>query len=84
MRGISFGFIRDSYNRNMQSASSKRGARIAMYAVPGLLAFCLAVSNYMQQSFGVYLKYQAMVDSFYINKMKNQNKDVNLSIIKDN
>ena len=43
LRGLSFSFIRDSYNRNMQSASSKRGARIAMYAVPGLLAFGLAV-----------------------------------------
>jgi hypothetical protein len=48
LRGLNFNFIRDYYNRNLQGASSKRGARIAMYAVPGLLAFGLAVSNYLQ------------------------------------
>ena len=68
----------------MQSASSKRGARIAMYAIPGVMAFGLAVSNYLQQSFGVYLKYQALVDSYYIHSKKQQNQEVTMSIIKDN
>ena len=37
-----------------------------MYTVPAVFAVLLATSNYMQQAFGVYLKYQAMVDSYYM------------------
>ena len=66
LRGINFGFIRDSYNRNVSSGASQRKVKIAMYAIPGLLSFGLAVSNYFQQSFGIYLKYQALVDSHYL------------------
>jgi hypothetical protein len=42
-----------------------------MYAVPAVLSFGLALSNYAQQSFGVYLKYQAMVDTYYLKHKAN-------------
>jgi len=57
-----------------------------MYAVPGVLAFGLALSNYFQQSFGIYLKYQALVDSYYLKQQKERYPDQpvpTLSIIKD-
>ena len=52
-----------------------------MYAVPGIVSFGLAVSNYLQQSFGIYLKYQALVDSYYV-QSKGGSPDV-LSTIQD-
>ena len=66
----------------MSSSSSKRKVQIAMYAVPAVLSFGLALSNYFQQSFGIYLKYQALVDSYYI-KQKGGDPS-SLSLIKDN
>jgi len=68
LQSLRFGFIKDSYNRTMSSSSSKRKATIAMYAIPAVVSFGLALSNYAQQSFGVYLKYQALVDSYYLQK----------------
>jgi len=50
----------------MASPSSQRKVQIAIYAVPAVVSFGLAVSNYLQQSFGIYLKYQALVDSYYV------------------
>lgn len=39
-----------------------------MYAVPAVVSFGIAVTNYLQQSFGIYLKYQALVDSYYVSQ----------------
>jgi hypothetical protein len=50
-----------------------------MYAIPATVAFGLALSNYAQQSFGVYLKYQALVDSYYLQKKGG----ASLSVIQD-
>lgn len=68
LRTLKFGFIRDIYNKSMSNSSSKRKVQIAMYAIPAAISFGIAFSNYLQQSFGIYLKYQALVDSYYIQK----------------
>jgi len=65
----------------MSSSASKRKVTIAIYAIPAVVSFGLALSNYAQQSFGVYLKYQALVDSYYLQK-KGGDK-VGLSVIQD-
>lgn len=65
----------------MASSSSKRKATIAMYAIPAVLSFGLSLSNYAQQSFGIYLKYQAMVDSYYLQKKGGDS--ASLSVIQD-
>ena len=57
LRTLRFGFVKDFYNRSFQSSSSQRKMKIAMYLIPAGVSFGLAVSNYLQQSFGVYLKY---------------------------
>ena len=57
-----------------------------MYVIPGVMSFGLALSNYFQQSFGIYLKYQALVDSHYLNRRKLQSPSQpapTLDIIKD-
>ena len=82
LRSLRFGFIKDSYNKAMSSSSSQRKITIAMYAVPAVVAFGLAVSNYAQQSFGVYLKYQALVDSYYLKKKGGEEKG-GLAMIQD-
>ena len=66
----------------MGSSSSKRKVKVAMYAIPAAVAFGLAVSNYFQQSFGIYLKYQALVDSYYI-KQRGAEAALNLGVIQD-
>ncbi len=81
LRNLRFGFIRDSYNRSLSSSGSQRKVKLAMYLVPGLVSFGLALSNYFQQSFGIYLKYQALVDSYYIHS-KGGDRSV-LSTIQD-
>jgi hypothetical protein len=57
LRGLRFNFIKDSYNRSLGNQSSQRKIQFAMYAVPAVVSFGLALSNYFQQSFGIYLKY---------------------------
>lgn len=37
-----------------------------LYAFPVVASFAAAMNNYLTVSFGVYLKYQAMVDSYYL------------------
>lgn len=81
LRNLRFGFIRDSYNRSLSNSGSQRRVKLAMYLVPGIVSFGLALSNYFQQSFGIYLKYQALVDSYYIHS-KGGDKSV-LSTIQD-
>lgn len=42
-----------------------RRARFAYYMVPMFIFTSLAVSNFVHVSFGVYLKYQALIDANY-------------------
>lgn len=74
-----FGFVRDSYNRLLGSTSGQRKIRVFMYLLPAAVSFGVATQNYLQVSFGIYLKYQALVDSYYIQK----NDTNNLTLIED-
>lgn len=48
LRGLRFGFIRDKYNKSMSSGNGKLKLTIAMYAIPAVVSFGLALSNYAQ------------------------------------
>ncbi len=37
---------------------------IAIILVPTVVSFGVAYSNYLQNTFGIYLKYQALVDTY--------------------
>ena len=79
LRSLSFGFIRDNYNKTLGNSTTHRKATALLYFFPALFAFGVATQNYVVVSFGVYLKYQAFVDSFYLKKKQTNT----LSIIKD-
>ncbi|CDW88167.1 UNKNOWN [Stylonychia lemnae] len=66
MRGMQFGYIRESYNRLLGSTRSQRRFKLFMFAFPAIISFGVAVQNYLQVTFGIYLKYQALVDSYYL------------------
>ena len=50
-------------------ARSKSRLIFLLYALPTLLTMTGAVIHYVNQTFIVYLKYQAMVDQYYYNRL---------------
>ena len=46
------------------SGSGARRLKVAYYAVPMFALTAVAFSNFLSVSFGVYLKYQALIDSY--------------------
>jgi hypothetical protein len=49
-----------------------RRFKIAYYAFPLIIGSVVGVAHYASQSMAIYLKYQAMVDSFYAKKLQEQ------------
>ena len=49
------------------SSAVHRKLGFAFYAIPTSFVFLIAALNCMQQSFMVYLRYQALIDSYYFN-----------------
>jgi hypothetical protein len=61
-----FGFVLETFKSMLASQKVNNRARIAYYMVPMTMALGAATMNLVQQSFVVYLKYQAMVDVYHI------------------
>jgi len=57
MSGMRFGYIRESLHDMLNSKSGPRRLKFLMYFFPALVAFGLAGTNYLQVTFGIYLKY---------------------------
>jgi hypothetical protein len=49
-----------------------RRFKIAYYAFPLIIGSVVGVSHFASQSLAVYLKYQAMVDSYHFKMQQNQ------------
>jgi hypothetical protein len=60
--------------RNRVMNKRVRGAGKMFVVIPTILAFIAAASNYATVNFGVYLKYQAMVDTYYLQKQAEAEK----------
>jgi len=69
LRSLKFQGIRDSFMLIKGSGTVHKRVRATYYIVPAIIFTSLAVSNFVSLSFGVYLKYQALTDSYYQNKM---------------
>jgi Mn-containing catalase len=69
MKSLRFGFIRERFLRMRSSPQVARRAKILMYVLPGLFGLMAATSHYITQQFVVYLKYQALVDAYYHQKV---------------
>jgi len=51
------------------SPSVHKKMSLAFYLVPCFIFTCISFSSFVSKSFGIYLKYQALVDSFYQSKL---------------
>lgn len=60
--------------RNRVMNKRGRGAGRMFIIFPTVLALIAGVSNYTTVNFGVYLKYQAMVDTYYLQKLAETEK----------
>lgn len=47
------------------SGSAQTKVKIAFYLVPTFILTGAAVSKFINLSFGIYLKYQALIDNYY-------------------
>jgi len=66
MRSLNFGFLNSFFQQQLKGQSRK--IIYTFYAVPAAVAFGVALLNYGTTSFGVYLKYQALVDCYHERK----------------
>ena len=64
LSSLQFGWLRDRMLRLKGKSSSK--VNFLMFAVPITLGGLFGAIHYLQTSFAVYLKYQALVDAYYI------------------
>lgn len=60
--------------RNRVMNKRSRGAGRMFVIVPTILALIAGFSNYTTVNFGVYLKYQAMVDTYYLQKQAEEER----------
>ena len=65
LRGLKFGGIMNRFLTLRESQVANRRARLALYLMPASLAFLGAATNYINQHFVIYLRYQALVDEHY-------------------
>mgnify|MGYP006907107120 CR=1 FL=1 len=49
---------------------------VAYYMVPAVAFTAIALSNFISNSFGIYLKYQALTDSYYEHKLNEKYQDM--------
>lgn len=65
---MKFNFLNTFFQRQMKHGSGSM--RYSYYLVPAFVAFSVALINYGSTAFGVYLKYQALVDTYYERNLK--------------
>lgn len=69
LRSLQFKGIKNRFLTLKGSGQVKKQAQFAYYAVPAFIMTAVAFSNFLSISFGVYLKYQALVDGHYMNRI---------------
>ena len=69
LRSLRFAGVRDKFLTIKSSGTAHKKVRIAYYLVPAFIFTGIAFSHFLQVSFGIYLKYQALIDSYHKNKM---------------
>lgn len=69
LRTRNFGSVLTRFNQLRTSPSAHGRFRFVIYAVPITFATMGAISNFMNQSLTIYLRYQAMVDEYYHSRM---------------
>ena len=54
------------------SGTAQTKVKIAFYLVPTIILTGAAFSKFINLSFGIYLKYQALIDNYYKYKLANK------------
>ena len=67
LRFLDFGFIRTKYKAAQGNAVLRKRANILLFLLPITVSIGVGGMHLLSQSFLIYLKYQAMVDSYYYN-----------------
>jgi hypothetical protein len=65
LRQLRFGGIMQRFLTMRGSSVTHRRLRMFALGVPVMVSFAACISNYIQVSFGVYLKYQALIDGYH-------------------
>ena len=73
LRSLDFSFIRTRFSSMKGSSSVQRKATILLYGIPILASIGVGGMHFVSQSFLIYLKYQAMVDSYYYQVVSKEN-----------
>jgi hypothetical protein len=69
LRSLKFSGVMDKFLTIKSSGTAHKKVRLAYYMVPVFIFTGIAFSHFLQVSFGVYLKYQALVDRFHKKKV---------------
>lgn len=70
LRELKFDGIKDKFVSLKSSGTVHRRMSLAYYAIPCCCFTAIAISKLVSESFGIYLKYQALTDSFYQYELK--------------
>lgn len=65
LRELKFAGVKDRFVSLKNTGAVSRRISFAYYAIPVFAFTMISVSKLVSESFGVYLKYQALTDSFY-------------------
>jgi hypothetical protein len=66
----------DKFLTIKSSGTAHKKVRLAYYMIPITAFTGIAFSHFLQVSFGVYLKYQAMIDKYYRQKLETKYNDL--------
>jgi len=62
---LRFGFIFEKFLKLKGSNRAAKGLYAAYYVIPVIFSLTIGTMHYVNQSFLVYLRYQALVDEHY-------------------
>lgn len=65
LQSFKFKGVKDRFDVMLSDPKVRRRVKLAYFVLPVTFSFIAASKNYVEQSFLVYLKYQAMVDAYH-------------------
>lgn len=72
---LQFGWVKDKFLTLRGNKSTSMRLNFLMYAVPITLGAAFGGIHYLQQSFAIYLKHQALIDAYYIKTLNEQSAE---------
>lgn len=76
MRNLKFIGVRNRFLSMKTSPTVHRKVSAAYFLLPVIAFTSIALSNFISNSFAIYLKYQALTDSYYEHKLNKKYDDM--------